>query len=117
MARRQSRADDEADERQKWEAMALKELARHRLLNPPHVLVTWEDAYSNVGWRSLEAIRCDDHVAVVRSVGFLVRDDDSAVRIVQTVSDGMGADPLTIPRAMVRTIEPMTPPDPSHNGR
>lgn len=95
------------------EQMALKELARERLRNPPLVVVTWEDAYGTCAYRSLSDLRDDQDECIVRSVGFLLRDDERAVRIVQSISDNLGSDALTIPRAMVRSITHM----PVSNGR
>ncbi len=111
------RDPDEDDERLKWEAMALKE--KTQALKEPLVVVVWEDAYSDGGWRRMREHREDGHQDIVTSVGFLVRDDEHAVRLLQSKSlnRDTGADSITIPREMVRRIDRVTAREPFHNGR
>jgi hypothetical protein len=109
---------DDTHERIVAEQMALKQVEQDGERNPPLAVVTWEDAYSDAGWREMRAHRDHHRPLIVRSVGFLVRDDDQSIRLVQSIGTyDTGTEALTVPRGMVRRIDRVTPPDPERDGR
>ena len=73
----------------------------------PLVVVEWSDAASHDDWDDVDEYE-EAWLALkpIVSVGWLYRDDDKAVGIVQnvSVSDGDLAGSITIPRGMIRKV-------------
>jgi hypothetical protein len=77
----------------------------------PLVEVEWWDAAGGGGWKPLEEIRREAQVDPCRSVGYVVRDDEDALVICQSVTerDVEGAeqfanDWVAIPRESVERV-------------
>jgi hypothetical protein len=66
----------------------------------PIVEVLWHDAAGDGDWTS----KLDLEPAPTASVGYLVRRDRTAVRIVSLVNDGDAAYTLVVPTGMVKEI-------------
>jgi hypothetical protein len=83
---------------------------------PEIVLVDWADAHtSEGGWITLDDYT-DDGEAIVRSVGFLIKEGEKGakrghVTLWQTFSDGDVIHAMHIPLAMVRKITVMSKKD------
>ena len=73
------------------------------------VCVTWVDSCSRAGWTSSEAARAwADNSLTIRSVGFLFRETDNTISIVQSYDDNKEPNPnglLQIPRCSVTSVE------------
>src|ERR1700730_15599817 len=82
-----------------------KELAPSKRI----VCVTWVDSCSRAGWTSTEAARLwADNSLTIRSVGFLFRETDNTISIVQSYDDNKEPNPnglLQIPRCSVTSVE------------
>lgn len=80
---------------------------------PDVVLVEWADAHtSEGGWLSLSEYE-DDGEAIVRSVGFLIKEGQKGskkghVTLWQTFSEGDVIHAMHIPLAMVRSVHVMS---------
>jgi hypothetical protein len=81
-----------------------KELAPSKRI----VCVTWVDSCSRAGWTQSEAARLwAENSLTVRSVGFLFKETENAISIVQSYDDNRDPNPnglLQIPRCSVTSI-------------
>lgn len=70
----------------------------------PIVEVDWIDSHTISGWRSPDEWReCTDTPARCRTAGYLLRDDEQAVVIVQQVNDqGDYGEAMVIPKVCVQ---------------
>lgn len=77
---------------------------------PALVEVVWVDACSENGWGGIEDISSQD-LPVCHSTGYLVKDLESHVAIMQTMSpeNGIGSDCTYIPRLMIRSLRVLKP--------
>jgi len=73
------------------------------------VCVTWVDSCSRAGWTSSEAARLwADNSLTIRSVGFLFKETENTISIVQSYDDNKEPNPnglLQIPRCSVASVE------------
>jgi len=72
-------------------------------LTPPLLRVEWVDAATLDGWRGREDVLRSPGVAVCVTVGFLIHEDASELRLAQTVSDGSVNGVMSIPVGMVKS--------------
>lgn len=75
----------------------------------PMVLVTWVDSASMSGWQSAETVEEDAGSELeCRTVGYLFRDSDKCVTVVQSMSEtGSLNAAISIPRSAVTAIMPL----------
>lgn len=75
----------------------------------PLAVVEWTDIQSHNGWTQESELkaRFEENVGMnCRSAGFLYRDDETRVALLQNTADnGMVADILEIPRAMIKSVQ------------
>ena len=65
------------------------------------VYVEWMDSFGRSGWAPLESLRAERPSKVV-SVGFVLRENDEAVLIVQSLSDhDNGDNSIVIPKVAI----------------
>jgi hypothetical protein len=78
---------------------------------PSLVYIEWVDSAAMHGWRSLDYIKEEATVAVIQSVGWIIRESEESITIVahmhkELPQNGVtryASDPTTIPTAMITT--------------
>lgn len=69
----------------------------------PLVEIVWHDSAAGGGWNSLSSYRNEKKTLQIRTVGWLTKNTNSEVQVVQSISqDGKVADSMTIPRVCIR---------------
>ena len=72
----------------------------------PLVRVQWRDHFSTPGWASVEEIRAATASTVCHTIAYLLKEDDEEVVVTSTLSEqGDGADPLTILKKVIISME------------
>lgn len=67
--------------------------------------VEWDDANSNARWQDLGEMKNNHHVALCKSVGYLLKRDKKEILLVQTQApEGDGAGVISIPIGFVRRV-------------
>jgi hypothetical protein len=64
------------------------------------ILIEWLDSEAETGWRYIDNI--EPQGSVITSIGFLLKENDTAIVISTSISTNRGAiDPLTIPKCAI----------------
>lgn len=76
-------------------------------------VVTWEDTCSQPGWHTKmeteEFVR--DEAYIIKSIGYLVHDDESAITIAQSISPTHTGELLKIPKDVMRDLLMLSTPE------
>lgn len=88
-------------------------MSREKLETPKLVYVEWLDAYTQAaGWKNIKKLRKQKPV-LVRSVGYLVKDDPDFIIVAGTYveEDGDCDGDVTIPRGMIKMVKDIAAPE------
>jgi hypothetical protein len=82
-------------------------MKRHFPKVPAVAEVQWEDSWVSHNWRDrTERANTKDRSALVRSVGFVIRNDKECIRLTQGLDDNDNTEcQLTIPKFAVRSVK------------
>lgn len=69
----------------------------------PLVLARWVDSATFGHWRALEEYQRETSVAVIATVGWLIKRNHREIVLLQSIADdGMGSDTMVIPTSALR---------------
>jgi len=73
-------------------------------------MVTWQDCEMLTGWHNQAAMAefCDSELSVFKSLGWLIRNDDTGVMLAMSWGTHKAGDLLRIPKAMIISIDMLT---------
>jgi hypothetical protein len=75
--------------------------------------VEWEDTELLAGWHNYDSVQkyCTQNGSLFKSVGWLVKNDDTAVVLAMSIGRYKAGDLLRIPAKMVKEVLVVAPPD------
>lgn len=68
------------------------------------VEIYWTDAFSEDGWKDIAALTDKQFQASVKTIGYLVLENDLFYYVANSVSYGQAACTMAIPKGMVQNI-------------